>query len=429
MVRISQISVYLIIFVLSLWAIFQLYLLANQSSSPSPSSSSYNHQQLDQLLYDATKVISSLKLNYNASPSISSTESSSFATSDYFQQQINKLTKESEKMIQECEDEKHALVEKYQSHKSQSQTNNAQTDHGSHSSRRKVWLAIGIPTIGRRNQEDYLLQSLAAIADQLPSDPSDLLYGNVLVIVVNLQADPLEHIRYQEAKKLYSNHQTNPKAIYFEFHDHAPPDHNPHPDRHDHGTPNHPGYLVRKQTRDLVKVIEISKEKSSYYMFLEDDMILCASGYHTLSYLINKASRYHPNWLAIRLSYGMNGIIMNSKDVVVFGQYLLKHQARRPPDHLVVEWYAGETPESKAYKGSRANIGFRYNLFHHLGTISTLRSSSSPKYLTCYEELLEPTVFAVEAFNVKECPNDDIWPCQNVDKKLITKRLDFRFLK
>jgi hypothetical protein len=30
---------------------------------------------------------------------------------------------------------------------------------------------------------------------------------------------------------------------------------------------------------------------------------------------------------------------------------------------------------SKAYKESRANIGFRYNLFHHLGTISTFRSS------------------------------------------------------
>jgi hypothetical protein len=424
MVRLSQVSVYVIIFILSLWAIFQLYLLANPSSSPSStSSSSYNHQQLDQLLYEATKVISSLKLNHSSTSSTSTPSSSS--GQDYYQQQINKLTKYSEKIIQECEEEKHALVEKYQSQISKG----GQQNHVQHSTHKKVWLAIGIPTIGRRNQEDYLLQCLAAIADQLPSDPSDLLYANVLVVVVNLQSDPLEHIRYQEAKKLYSNPQINPKAIYFEFHDHAGPDHNPYPDRHDHGTANHPGHLVRKQTRDLVKVIELSKEKSSYYMFLEDDMILCASGYQTLSYLINKASRYHPNWLAIRLSYGMNGIIMNSKDVIVFGQYLLKHQARRPPDHLVVEWYAGETPESKSYKGSRANIGFRYNLFHHLGTVSTLRSSSSPKYLTCYEELLEPTVFAVEAFNVKQCPNDDIWPCQNVDQKLITKRLDFRFLK
>jgi hypothetical protein len=58
---------------------------------------------------------------------------------------------------------------------------------------------------------------------------------------------------------------------------------------------------------------------------------------------------------------------MHYKDLSVFKEYLLKHQVRRPPDHLVVEWYAGETKESKAHKGNRANIGFRYNIFNHIG--------------------------------------------------------------
>ncbi len=52
-----------------------------------------------------------------------------------------------------------------------------------------------------------------------------------------------------------------------------------------------------------------------------------------------------------------------------FAGYLTQHQQRRPPDHLVVEWYAGESAESKAYKGGRANIGFKYNMFNHIGQV------------------------------------------------------------
>ncbi len=68
-----------------------------------------------------------------------------------------------------------------------------------------------------------------------------------------------------------------------------------------------------------------------------------------------------------------------------FREYLLKHQVRRPPDHLVVEWFAGETAESKAYKGNRANIGFRYNLFNHIGIVSTLRKQLQTTFPLCYE--------------------------------------------
>jgi hypothetical protein len=81
----------------------------------------------------------------------------------------------------------------------------------------------------------------------------------------------------------------------------------------------------------------------------------------------------------------VTGIFMHYKDLGVFGDYLITHQVRRPPDHLVVEWFAGESKESAAYRGKRANVGFRYNLFNHIGFKSTLRDQTQTTFPTCYE--------------------------------------------
>ena len=118
-----------------------------------------------------------------------------------------------------------------------------------------------------------------------------------------------------------------------------------------------------------------------------------------------------------------------NSDISVFADCLHHHEARRP-DNLVVELFAGETEESKKYKNNRPHVGFRYNLLHHIGTSSTLRSSISVSYPQCYEELLVPVVFEVEGFNPRECPLDDIWPCNNpealaakLDQRLVSNNL------
>ena len=77
----------------------------------------------------------------------------------------------------------------------------------------------------------------------------------------------------------------------------------------------------------------------------------------------------------------------------------------------MVEWFAGENAESAAFRGARQHVAFRWNLFHHIGAKSTLRSSKSPLYPVCWELLGEPILFEVESYKPKLCPNDDMWPC------------------
>lgn len=300
-------------------------------------------------------------------------------------------------------------------------------------SKNKKWLAIGIPTVARRNDLDYLLKMLAALVDQLPLDEDDPWYHNILIHVINMQVnnDPgHRHVIFDKAKGLYGPGSGSPYKEYFQFSELLPSDvaKDPIPNRNaqnDPGTANVPGYLVRRQTRNIAYVMQRSVNLAKYYLFLEDDMMLCPQGFFAIQYLLKKASRYHPNWLAIRASYGMNGIFMHDVDLPVFAEYLLKHQKRRPPDHLVVEWYAGETPEAKQHKQMRANIGFKYNLFDHLGVVSTLRPQQQTSFPRCYDLLIEPTVFEVEAYNPRDCPRDDIWPCTNTKQPVEPTLIDW----
>ena len=289
------------------------------------------------------------------------------------------------------------------------------------------WLVIGINTVGRKGGIDYLLQTLTAIEHELSADVSDSLYGRILVVVANVHGK--YHEMFYKAKQKYNNH---PKSIYFKFIDkyELPLVVDPNPKKRDSGNANVPGHRVRKQTRDIVAVMRSITSSSSsssnnnnnnnnnfsfkYYLFLEDDMLLCPSGFLAMQYMLKKASNYHPDWLALKTSYGMNGIFLREKDVLVFANYLEKHQARRPPDHLVVEWFARETKEASTYAKSRINVAFKYNIFDHVGSSSSLRNQMQSTFPGCYEMLLEPVNFKVEAFSLRDCPHDDIWPC-NID--------------
>ena len=70
------------------------------------------------------------------------------------------------------------------------------------------WLVVGIPTVARKNNLDYLMRTLESIDIQLPKDPSHPLYGKILIHIVNLQhnvdgSSNSNHKVYHEAYKRY----------------------------------------------------------------------------------------------------------------------------------------------------------------------------------------------------------------------------------
>ena len=153
----------------------------------------------------------------------------------------------------------------------------------------------------------------------------------------------------------------------------------------------------------------------AYYMFMEDDFRLCPRGAEALAYLLAKAgataAARGAAWNAIRVSYGLNGGVIPLRDAPLLYGYYAEHLARRPPDHLYVEWFAGERPQSAAHKAGRPHLAFRYNVLEHFGFTSSLRAEKSPVYPFCYDEMDGRVVFEVEAYKVGECGHEDIWPC------------------
>ena len=336
-------------------------------------------------------------------------------------------------------------------------------------------LVIGVPTIPRPGGEDYLLRMLRYIKEQRASETDDSgsdVPGpyplRVRLVVMNNRRPPLQagtqpsyaageatHPVFSEARQEFcpkeagcvtravtvpgsswegggmegathyvtgpppqpDDESSNKKGISVSF---AVNGRALTPDGDDEGNPNVPGWRVRQQTRDVSDLMTLAHalhgQTADYYMFAEDDFRLCPSGLKALAFLLARAS--HPayaataDWNAIRVSFGLNGAIIHMSDVPVLAAYFRQHVARRPPDHMTVEWFAGEKPQSSAAKRGRPHVAFRYNLLEHFGFSSSLRAQQSPTYAFCYDEMLDGVVFEVEAFKPAQCDHDVLWPCQ-----------------
>ncbi|KAK9919150.1 hypothetical protein WJX75_009727 [Coccomyxa subellipsoidea] len=136
---------------------------------------------------------------------------------------------------------------------------------------------------------------------------------------------------------------------------------------------NRPGRQVRKQTCDLITLLETSLPMSHYYLFMEDDFRLCPNGVRIIHYLVAKlnAAPETRQWLSVRLSYGMNGILLPNAHLSSLSQYLRLHTARLPSDLLYIEWLQGKRVDTNDSTSGKIQYVYQKNIMDHLGTLSS----------------------------------------------------------
>ena len=298
----------------------------------------------------------------------------------------------------------------------QTQSGDSGVSHGS-AAGEGAWLVIGFPTLPRvhpttKEEVDYVGPTVDALIRELGSSSGVWGGGRVVVAVMDNTEEGGAHPALERAQGRVAAAGLEDSFVWLANPGGADPAlADPTPGARDPGSPNKPGWKVRKQTRDVAALIRAAAPLGSHFMFMEDDFELCPHGLSAVAYMTTKMEEYNGEYISIRASFGLAGIVMPSSDALVFAQYLLKHQARRPPDHLCSEWTGKETAEARDHVGDRVNGAFRWNILNHLGAVSTLRNSISVSYPRCYEFLGEPVLFEVEAFSPKACPEDDVWPC------------------
>eukprot|EP00243_Klebsormidium_subtile_P002976 TRINITY_DN16097_c0_g2_i1.p1 TRINITY_DN16097_c0_g2~~TRINITY_DN16097_c0_g2_i1.p1 ORF type:complete len:384 (+),score=77.74 TRINITY_DN16097_c0_g2_i1:492-1643(+) len=289
----------------------------------------------------------------------------------------------------------------------------------------KLWLTIGIPTVPRRNDIDYLVTTAETLLQELPSTLDAPLYAKVRVIIMNNKKG--KHVVFERAKTRVQNAGPDVAlalaiaASHIEFVDNPGDFVDPfkgkmeEPD--DLNNPSsRPGSAVRQQTCDLITLMEEALRKpSDYYMFMEDDFRTCGKALEATKYAIGLATEMSPSWLAMRVSYGMNGIVMRSRDLPPFSDFLREHLARLPPDLLWTGYLEGRTYD-KPEEDTRVNRGplmvFKHNLFDHIGTVSSFEvRPDRPKWPGCYESMTNVwSLQEHERFDPR-CDEFDISPC------------------
>lgn len=290
---------------------------------------------------------------------------------------------------------------------------------------RNAWLVIGIPSAPRRGSPPYLQQTLESLLAEFPDEATDPLYGKVRVIVMDVAPGQNHAVTALRGRLKYPKKGDTfaaKAAAYIEILDSPNSEPDPTPDAPDpddlHNPEDRPGRAVRAQTRNLVELLSLARHRGTYYMFMEDDFRVCPFMLRALHYVLAKAHTQQPSWLAIRLSYGMNGVLLRSSDLGPLIMHMRAGIARKPPDILWQEWATGDdrTQELKA----RPLMVYRYNMMAHIGIVSSFAvRMPRPAWPGCYAPMDKAWSLNMrERYNEGRCEFvSDLSPCRRPEQR------------
>jgi hypothetical protein len=263
-------------------------------------------------------------------------------------------------------------------------TNQKCTESGSNlHTKREVELAIGIVTVARQNNEEYLLQTLHGIQREANDFGAELLKS---VIVLHPRSVDTPHTIFDKARAKFSNDDR------FEFFSHDAKD----------ATLTETDGLIRKmrvsdrqqnldaaQLFDTVHTRFCSNKPNGYLLLMEDDFDLCPNSFvHYQRILFAAENLFFPNFTAVRTSYGFSGLLFHCHDLPFNRDMFRTENAILPPDTLVGYSFSRRISSATNYYKNRQYAVYRHNLMNHIGQASTLDSLQYERVFPgCFDSL------------------------------------------
>ena len=167
-----------------------------------------------------------------------------------------------------------------------------------------------------------------------------------------------------------------------------------------------------RQARDVARAMKLALEQKrfTYAFLLEDDWVACPNLLGNVFTALHRAEAVHgTNFAALRVSYGLNGILVPRTRLSSLAKHVEQRASKKPPDLAFTEWALGQNGKLIAY---------RHNLFVHVGSKSAVGNSGSRWNAACFELLFDWLQKGVEAFDVTKCAHDSISPCDPPPRSL-----------